>query len=280
MKYMKLGDFELTIVSDGTFWLDGGAMFGVVPKALWNRLNPADELNRIRLSLSCLLIKTPEHVVIVDTGIGGDFKERFLDLYGVERGDGLPGALHELGIAPEDIDYVINTHLHFDHCGGNTKKHGKTFIPTFSRARYIIQELEWDDAHHTNERTKASYMKRHFEPIEAASQLMLVDGDHEVIPGITVRHTNGHTRGHQSVLIESGGKKAMYLGDLIPTTAHIKIPYIMGYDLFPVDILKKKKEILDMAAREHWLLIFEHDPRVSFGYVQEQNGQMVFQRAD
>ena len=255
-------------------------MFGVVPKALWNRIAPADDLNRIKLSLSCLVIKTPEHTVIVDTGIGGDIKDRYRDLYRVERDVGLAEGLQEIGFAPEDVDYVINTHLHFDHCGGNTMKQGDAFVPAFRRAKYIIQELEWYDAHHTNERTKASYLKQQYEPIAVAGQLMLVDGDHEVIPGISVTRTNGHTRGHQSVLIESGGKKAMYLGDLIPTTAHIKIPYIMGYDLFPIDILKKKKEILGMAAREHWLLVFEHDPRVSFGFVEEQDGHMVFQRAD
>jgi glyoxylase-like metal-dependent hydrolase (beta-lactamase superfamily II) len=277
---MKLGTLKLHIVSDGTFWLDGGAMFGVVPKALWNRLNPADELNRIKLSLSCLLIKTPRYTVLVDTGLGEDLNERFLDQYRVMRGAGLFGGLQGLGISAEDIDFVINTHLHFDHCGGNTVKKGDTYVPAFPRARYIIQEREWYDAQHPNERTKASYLKQHFAPIEAAGQLVLVDGDHEVIPGITVKCTNGHTRGHQSVLIEDGGSKAMYLGDLIPTTSHIKIPYIMGYDLFPLDILVKKKEILAVAAKEQWLLIFEHDPRVPFGYVSEQDGKIVFKRTD
>jgi glyoxylase-like metal-dependent hydrolase (beta-lactamase superfamily II) len=277
---MKLHDFELTIVSDGTFWLDGGAMFGVVPKALWDRLNPADEHNRIKLSLSCLLIKTPRHTVLVDTGIGADLKDRFCDLYRIERDAGLLRGLGELGVMPDDIDYVINTHLHFDHCGGNTVKQGDAYIPVFKRAQYVIQEREWYDANHPNERTKASYLEQHFTPIEKAGQLMLVDGDHEVVRGITVKCTNGHTRGHQSVLIEANGMKAMYLGDLIPTTSHIKIPYIMGYDLYPLDIIAKKKEILDMAARENWLLIFEHDPKVSFGYVSEKEGKKVFRRAD
>lgn len=277
---MKLGDIELTIISDGTFWLDGGAMFGVVPKALWNRLNPADECNRIKLSLSCLLIKTPRHTVLVDTGIGTDLKERFCDLYRIERATGLVGGLRERGVAPEDIDFVINTHLHFDHCGGNTVKQGDAYVPVFPRAQYVIQEREWYDANHPNERTKASYLKQHFAPIKDAGQLMLVDGDHEVVQGIAVKCTNGHTRGHQSVLIEDNGRKAMYLGDLIPTTSHIKIPYIMGYDLYPLDILTKKKEILDMAVSEHWLLIFEHDPKVPFGYISEKEGKQVFRRAE
>jgi glyoxylase-like metal-dependent hydrolase (beta-lactamase superfamily II) len=272
---IDFGSCKLTIVSDGTFWLDGGAMFGVVPKVLWNRLNPADDFNRIKLSLNCLLIKTPTENILVDTGVGENIDDRFKEMYRVERDFGLIQSLEKIGIHPGDINFVINTHLHFDHCGGNTIKKAGKFEPTFPRAQYIIQKQEWLDATRPNERTKASYVGKNFIPLEEAGQLLLVDGEHEVTSGIKVIVTNGHTRGHQSVIIESDGKKAIYLGDLIPTTSHIKIPYIMGYDLYPLDIIEKKKEILNKAVQEHWLLIFEHDPKTPFAYLVEENGKIV-----
>ncbi len=272
---VKLGQFELSIVSDGKFWLDGGAMFGVVPKVMWDKLNPADDLNRIELGLNCLLIQTPDNKILVDTGIGEKLKERFKDIYRVERDFNLIEVLHRRGIEPGDIDKVINTHLHFDHCGGNTvKKEGKS-VPTFPNAQYIIQTQEWYDAIHPNERTKASYLKENFVPLEENAQLLLVDGEKEICKGVKVIVTNGHTQGHQSVLIESDGSKAIYFGDLIPTTSHIKIPYVMGYDLYPLDIIKKKKDILQTALNEHWLLIFEHDPDTLFAYIVEENGNQM-----
>lgn len=274
-KSVKLGQFELSIVSDGKFWLDGGTMFGVVPKVMWDKLNPADDLNRIELGLNCLLIQTPDNKILVDTGIGEKLKERFKDIYRVERDFSLIEVLHRRGIEPEDIDKVINTHLHFDHCGGNTVKKGGKSVPTFPNAQYIIQRQEWYDAIHPNERTKASYLKENFVPLEENAQLLLVDGEQEVSKGVKVIVTNGHTQGHQSVLIESNGSKAIYFGDLIPTTSHIKIPYVMGYDLFPLDIIKKKKDILQTALGEHWLLIFEHDPKTTFAYIVEENGNQV-----
>jgi glyoxylase-like metal-dependent hydrolase (beta-lactamase superfamily II) len=269
--------FKLSIVSGGTFWLDGGAMFGIVPKVLWNRLNPADEFNRIELSLNCLLIKTPTENILVDTGVGENLSDKFKELYRVERDFGLIKALEKIDVKPGDINFVINTHLHFDHCGGNTIKRAEKFLPTFPRAKYIIQKQEWLDATNPNERTKASYLKENFIPIEEAGQLLLVDDEHEVTTGIRVMVTNGHTRGHQSVVIESDGKKAFYCGDLIPTTSHIKIPYIMGYDLFPLEIMERKKEIIKKALQEHWLLIFEHDPKIPFAHLIEKNGKQVLE---
>jgi glyoxylase-like metal-dependent hydrolase (beta-lactamase superfamily II) len=274
---VKLGQFELSIVSDGKFWLDGGTMFGVVPKVMWDKLNPADDLNRIELGLNCLLIQTPDNKILVDTGIGEKLKERFKDIYRVERDFSLIEVLHRRGIEPEDIDKVINTHLHFDHCGGNTVKRGGKSVPTFPNAQYIIQRQEWYDATHPNERTKASYLKENFVPLEENAQLLLVEGEQEVSKGVKVIVTNGHTQGHQSVLIESDGSKAIYFGDLIPTTSHIKIPYVMGYDLYPLDVIKKKKDILQTALSEHWLLIFEHDPETTFAYIVEDNGKAILQ---
>lgn len=287
---MQFDKFKVSIASDGKFWLDGGAMFGIVPKTLWDKLNPADELNRIELGLNCLLIQTSEKNVLIDTGVGEKLGERFKGIYRVERDSGLTRSLEKYRLKPQDIDFVINTHLHFDHCGGNTischedsvaKCSGrpwsanKNIIPTFPNAKYIIQKQEWIDATNPNERTKASYLNENFIPIDEAGQLILIDGENEILPGIKAIVTNGHTRGHQSVLIESGDKKAIYLGDLIPTTSHIKIPYIMGYDLYPLDIVEKKKEILKQAMDEHWLLIFEHDPKIPFAYLVEEEGRPV-----
>jgi len=273
---MKLGKFEISIISDGLFWLDGGAMFGVVPKVLWNKLTPADELNRIKLALNCLLIKTPDKKIIVDTGIGDKLKDRFKEMYRIEREQGLLGALKNFGIRPEEIDFVINTHLHFDHCGGNTYKKDGDIVPTFPAAVYIIQKQEWDDALHPNERTRASYLSENFLPIEKTGQLKLVEGDYEVVPGIKAISTSGHTKGHQSVFIESEDKKAIYFGDLIPTASHIKIPYVMGYDLFPLEVIENKKRLLQKAEQEGWLLIFEHDPKKTFGYLEQKDGRPVF----
>ena len=274
---MKLGQFELSIISDGRFWLDGGTMFGVVPKVMWNKLIPVDELNRVELSLNCLLIETPEGNVLIDTGINDKLKDRFKEIYKMDRDITFVESLNRMGFKPENIDFVINTHLHFDHCGGNTIKKDGKLIPTFPNAKYIVQKQEWSDATDSNERTKASYLKENFMPVKESGQLMLVDGNYEVLPGIKMIMTNGHTKGHQSVLIESKGEKAIYLGDLIPTASHIKIPYIAAYDLFPLAVVEKKKEILEQAIKEKWLLIFEHDPDVVFAYVIEESGKAVLQ---
>jgi glyoxylase-like metal-dependent hydrolase (beta-lactamase superfamily II) len=289
---MKFGKFNLFIISDGQFWLDGGAMFGIVPKILWNKLNPADEMNRIELGLNCLLIQSPENNILVDTGLGKKIDEKFKEMYRVEKESNLIEGLKKIGLNPEDVDFVINTHLHFDHCGGNTifshrdsvaKCSGrpwsanKNIIPTFPKAKYVIQRQEWQDAINPNERTKASYLKENFIPLEENNQLLLVEGAYEVIKGVKVIVTNGHTQGHQSVLIESDRSKAIYFGDLIPTTSHIKIPYVMGYDLYPLDLIKRKEDILKRALSEHWLLIFEHDPEVVFAYVIEENGKAILQ---
>lgn len=280
---MKLGNFELTVLSDGTFSLDGGAMFGVVPKPLWNKLNPADEANRIKLGLNCLLIQIESKNVLVDTGIGNKFDEKFKKMFNVNKTNDLISSLRDKGLNIEDIDIVINTHLHFDHCGGNTRSviaspdehrdeaiSNRKIVPSFPNAEYIVQKREWEDAINPNERTRVSYLKENLIPIQEAGLLKLIDGGTEILPGIKTIVTGGHTAGHQSVLIESNNKRALYLGDLIPTTAHIKVPYVMGYDLYPLDTIDKKREILEKVLKEHWLLIFEHDPKIKMGYLEEE----------
>jgi len=273
---MRFGDIELFSLSDGIMRLDGGAMFGVVPRVFWEKTNPADELNRIAIGVNPLLLKADGVNILVDTGNGDKFSEKLLKIYGIEREPTLLKSLSDADLRPEDIEIVINTHLHFDHCGGNTlvDASGK-LMPTFPNARYIVQKMEWEDATRLNELTKGSYLPENFIPLMQAGRIELVDGDKEVYPGVTVVHTPGHNRGHQSVKIESDGKTAFYLGDMIPTAAHVPLPYIMGYDLYPLELLEVKRRILREALEGRWLMIFEHDPKVRMGYLREGNGKLT-----
>ncbi len=297
---MKFGKFELIPVSDGSFSLDGGTMFGVVPRVLWEKIYKPDELNRIEIPLNCLLLKSDGTNILIDTGIGNKLDEKFREIYSVKQGRNLEGELRRLGLQPEDIDFVVNTHLHFDHCGWNTisfssiqlnnndvqsgveadKTIDDKAIPAFPNAKYVIQNQEWFDATHPNERTRASYFKENFLPLKAYGQLLLVEGEYELIPGIKVVNTIGHTKGHQSVMIESDGKKAVYWGDFMPTTAHIRIPYMTSFDLYPLELIELKKKMLKQAIDEHWLMIFEHDPKVIFAYLEEENGKQVLKPAE
>lgn len=272
---MKFGDVELFVVSDGNFWLDGGSMFGVVPKVLWNKLVPSDEDNRIRLALNCLLIRTADMNVLIDTGIGDKFDKKLMEIYKTERDTNLLSSLTNLGLQPPDIDIVINTHLHFDHCGGNTLEENGKYSPTFPRAKYVIQQKEWYAALNTDEKTQSSYRRSDFIPLEETGQLTLVDGEYEIARGVMVLLTDGHTRGHQSVLIKSNAQRVLYLGDLIPTTYHLKISYMTSYDQYPVALAACKKEIIKKAVENNWLLVFEHDPNITFAYLTEEGGKQV-----
>ena len=267
---MNFGRFHIYPVTDGRFRLDGGAMFGVVPRVLWETCCPADEQHRIPLSLTCLLIQAQGKNILVDTGLGFKHDEKFRRMFAVEQTPSLLDSLGTLGLSPDDIHLVINTHLHFDHAGGNThlNEEGMT-IPTFRKASYLVQRGEFEDAMRANERTKASYRQENFTPVLENHQWEMVDGDTECLPGVSVIVTPGHTRHHQSVKIESEGKIALFLGDCIPTVSHLPLPYIMGYDLFPLQTLETKRWILDCAYDEGWLLIFEHDPRIEMGYVNK-----------
>lgn len=276
---MKLGAFEIYPVTDGRFRLDGGAMFGVVPKTLWQKCCPADELNRIPLSLTCLLIKAQGKHVLVDTGLGDKEDEKFYSMFAVERTPTLQQSLKHLGLSRDDIHLVVNTHLHFDHAGGNTAADGSSAVtPAFPKATYYVQQGEYEDAIQANERTRASYRRDNFTPVADANQWAFLQGDTELLPGVTAVVTTGHTRCHQSVKLESEGRVAFFLGDLIPTVSHLPLPYIMGYDLNPVQTLDSKRRVLDRACEEQWLLIFEHDPLVQAGYVSKNvDGKYVLQ---
>lgn len=254
-------------------------MFGVVPKVLWERCCAADELNRIPLSLTCLLIRAHGRNILVDTGLGSKEDPRFKEMFAVDRAISLEQSLKRLSLSRTDIDLVINTHLHFDHAGGNTMDNGSgTLVPAFPKARYAVQRGEYEDALQANERTKASYRAANFMPITDADRWDLLDGNSELLPGITSMVTQGHTRYHQSIKIESEGQTAFYLGDLIPTVCHLPLPYIMGYDLSPIQTLETKRWVLDRAFEEQWLLLFEHDPIVQAGHVRrDTTGKYVLE---
>ena len=276
---MKLGAFEIFGVTDGRFRLDGGAMFGVVPKALWQKCCPADELNRIPLNLNCLVIQAHGKNVLVDTGLGDKENAKFQSMFAVERTPSLRDSLRRHGLAPEDIHLVINTHLHFDHAGGNTVMNGNgTLRAAFPNATYYVQQGEYEDALMANERTKASYRRDNFTPVAQLNQWEFLRGDTELLPGVTTVVTAGHTRFHQSVKVESEGRTAFFLGDLIPTVSHLPLPYIMGYDLDPVRTLDTKRWVLDRAFEEDWLLLFEHDPLIQAGHVRKDtDGRYVLE---
>lgn len=279
---MKLGAFDIYPVTDGRFRLDGGAMFGVVPKALWQQCCPADELNRIPLSLTCLLIRAHGKNVLVDTGLGDKEDTKFQSMFAVERMPTLQESLRQHGLSRDDIHMVINTHLHFDHAGGNTvTNRSRELLPAFPKATYYVQRGEYEDAMQANERTRASYRRDNFTPLAQVNQWAFLDGDRELMPGMTAVVTSGHTRWHQSVKIESEGRVAFFLGDLIPTVAHLPLPYIMGYDLDPVQTLDSKRWVLERAFKEQWLLVFEHDPQVQAGHVSRNaDGKYVFREVN
>jgi glyoxylase-like metal-dependent hydrolase (beta-lactamase superfamily II) len=278
---LRLGDYDIYGLRDGFFYLDGGAMFGVVPKTLWEKKCPADAQNRIRLALNSLLIKTPAALVLVETGIGSKLDRKFQDIYCLEQNPGLLGSLARLGFAPEEIDFVINTHLHFDHCGGNTIRDEKgAVVPAFPRARYIIQKGEWEWAMNPHEREKGSYQAENFRPLADFGLLRLVDGDAPVTEGVEVMLAPGHTARHQCVKVVSGGKTLVYLGDLVPTSAHIGLAYGMSYDLHPLENLENKRKLYSQAVAEDWILAFVHDPVRYFGRVGKVNQKFEFRPLD
>ncbi len=276
---LTIGPYRVHFVSGGRFRLDGGAMFGVVPKVLWDRVAPADERNRIRMAMNCLLIEGDGKRVLVDTGVGRKTDARFRDIFAVERPEALLEELAALGLSPGDIGTVACTHLHFDHCGGNTARGPDGVVaPTFPNAHYLVRRQEWHDAHHANERNRASYLPENYDPVEKAGQLLLHDGDLEVLPGVWMRNLPGHTRGHQGVFFDIPGERALYMVDLTPTVAHLPLPYVMGYDLEPVVTLETKRAILRDATREGWLLLFEHDPDLRAVRVSGNEQKVAFEK--
>jgi glyoxylase-like metal-dependent hydrolase (beta-lactamase superfamily II) len=269
----RIGSFTVHAIQAGGQKLDGGAMFGVVPKPLWERRIPADERNRIQLGMRCLLIEHDIGLVLIDNGAGNKENAKFYEIYGVEnRGESgatrIEEGLKQLGHSPSDIAMVIDTHLHFDHAGGNTRKNGEAIEIAFPNAKYVVQAGEYHYATHTNERTAGSYFGHNFVPIMEAGRFDLVDGEREIIRGVRLIPTPGHTPHHQGVLIDGGNDCGFFLADLSPTAAHVPLPWIMGYDVEPLRTLETKRTIWKRALDENWLLIFEHDAVTPWGRLE------------
>lgn len=274
-----LGSFELVTMSDGFFHLDGGAMFGVVPRALWEKRLPPDDANRIPLGMRPLIVRTEKKTMIVDAGCGDKMDAKSAQIYKLDRRYHLDHSLAEAGLSAEDIDIVVASHLHFDHVGGFTAigKDG-SLVPRFPKARYIAHRAEWEDATHPHERNRASYLQENFVPLKDAGVLTLVDDEAEIVPGVRYRRSGGHTAHHQVVMIESGGRTAVFAADMYPTSVHIPDPWIMGYDLYPMDTLAFKRDFAKEAIEKDYLLFFEHDPSMAAGYLREKNGRRYVER--
>ncbi|CAN5835824.1 MBL fold metallo-hydrolase [soil metagenome] len=267
-----IGSFELTPLLDGYFRLDGGAMFGVVPKPLWSRRAPADDRNRITLGLRPLLVQGGKRTMIIDAGIGDKMDPKRVEIYGIDRTRHLEHSLADAGSSAESIEIVLASHLHFDHAGGFTVQDADGKLrPRFRKARYVARTAEWVDATRPHERNRASYLQEDFVPLHEAGVLDLVAGDDEIMPGVRVRRSGGHTMHHQVVMIESAATTAVFAADMIPTTAHIDVPWIMGYDLYPMDTLAFKRTFIREAIDREYLIFFEHDPRVAAGYIREKD---------
>ncbi|HEX4845984.1 MAG TPA: MBL fold metallo-hydrolase [Geothrix sp.] len=269
---MQFGPWDVQIVSGGTFRLDGGAMFGTVPKVVWNKLYPADEENQILMATNCLLIRGQvdgkKHVILVDNGNGDKESDEFMARFKFEGRGVLDAGLAKHSVKPEDITLCILTHLHFDHAGGSTRfdAEGRT-VPSFPNARYVVQAKDLADAKHPHLRVKASYLPQNWEPLEAAGLLDTVDGTTEILPGISVRPAPGHIEGLQNVVVEGGGHRLVYLADLIPTARHIQPAWCMGYDLDVVTCVNERQKLLDEVTGTGAICIFEHDPDIPAGTV-------------
>jgi glyoxylase-like metal-dependent hydrolase (beta-lactamase superfamily II) len=304
MHHLTLGDFELSVFSDGTYPLDGGAFFGVVPKVMWSRKVTADDKNYVTAGLNSLLIRTGKQTVLVETGMGNKLSERMIKFYGQPAK--LMDNLKAGGVSPEDVDIVINSHLHFDHCGWNTvrDKNGK-IVPTFPRAKYYAPEGEWQYARRPSERDVISYLPENYDPLVESGQMTLLKGGEEIVPGISVKIFPGHTAHMQAVIIrgdvgkgttsvvplEGRAKRALapegststtacYISDLMPTTAHIDLTWGMAFDLYPLQTIESKKEYHARAMPEKWLTVFTHDPKTPWAYVEkDETGKMVAREA-
>jgi glyoxylase-like metal-dependent hydrolase (beta-lactamase superfamily II) len=279
MHSLRLGDFELSIFPDGTYPLDGGAFFGVVPKVMWSRKVAADEKNYVTAGLNSLVIRTDSprgrQTILVETGMGNKLSSRMAKFYGqpAQLLDNLAAG----GIAPEDVDIVINSHLHFDHCGWNTvrDRDGK-FVATFPRAKYYAPEGEWQYARHPSERDAISYISENYDPLVESGQMTLLKGGEEIVPGISVKTFPGHTMHMQAVMVQSQRRTACYISDLIPTTAHIDLTWGMGFDLYPLQTIESKKHYYAQAVPEKWLTVFTHDANTPWAYVEKDDlGKMV-----
>lgn len=265
---ITIGDFELHAVTDGTYVADGGAFFGVVPKVLWQRKVQADDLNRITVSCNSVLVRTGKQNVLIETGIGNKLAEKTKSFYLPQQK--LLDSLHAAGLAPEDVDVVINSHLHFDHCGWNTVYKNGTAVATFPKAKYYAPKGEWEHGSRQLERDRVSYISANYDPLIRSGQMTLLDGDHEILPGISVAVYPGHTRHMWAVVVHSGGQTACYISDLLPTRWHLEPSWVMAYDLFPLETIENRKKYYEQAIPAQWLTMFTHDPDVPWAYIRRE----------
>jgi len=273
---MQFGDYRVEIIPDTEFRLDGGAMFGVVPRTLWSRVCPPDEQNRIRMNMNCVFIDTGKERILIETGIGEKWSAKHTEMFGITRERSLPESLQALaGTSAESITIVINTHLHFDHCGGNTILNGDGFaVPAFPNARYFISKAELEHAEAPSERDRASYLPENWRPMLARGQLELKDADYEMVDGLRLETYPGHNRSMQCWRLERGGQTLFGFADLVPMRAHVPFAWIMGFDLYPVETLAVKKKLLPQAAREGWSCLFYHDPDEPLCKLIEDEGKL------
>lgn len=270
-----LGNASLTMVNGGDIRLDGGAMHGVVPKTMWSKLVSCDEHNRCTYTTNCLLVELHGRRVLVEAGNGDKFPARMKEIFGIDHDRSVSVALAEIGVEPDSIDVVVLTHLHFDHVGGCTRRAGAAVEPVFRRARHVVQRAELDAALHPHERNRASYLDENLGPLLEAGLVDAVDGEVEVTPGVRVLPTPGHSRGHQSVLIDGGGERALFLGDVVPTSVHVRLPWTMAYDLDVEATLASKRGLYQRALAEDWLVLFGHDRRHGAHLARDARGEVV-----
>ena len=273
-----LGDLELITLSDGFLSLDGGAMFGVVPRTLWEKRLPPDDANRIPLGMRPLIVRDGRQTLIIDAGCGDKMDAKSAQIYKLDRRYHLDHSLAAAGLTAADIDIVLASHLHFDHVGGFTAIENGRVVPRFPNARYVAHRAEWEDATHPHDRNRASYLQENFVPLQDAGVLTLVDDEAEIIPGVRYRRSGGHTAHHQVVMIQSGGRTAVFTADMYPTSVHVPDPWLMGYDLYPMDTLAFKQRFAVEAIEKEYLLFFEHDPSMAAGYLREKSGKRFVER--
>ena len=275
---MRLGSFELTIVSDGTYFLDGGNFFGIIPKALWQKRAQPDELNRLIVGLNSVLLRAADKTVLIETGIGNKLSDKMARNFSPQAK--LLGNLRAAECEPEQVDIVLNSHLHFDHCGWNTVRYGGKIVPTFPNARYYAPRGEWEVGKLQRERDAVSYISDNYDPLISSGQMKLVDGGETILPGISVENCPGHTRSMMAIHIESEGERACYISDLIPTTNHLDLTWGMSFDLYPLETIENKKRLYARAIPEKWLVIFTHDPKIPMAYVERTpEGRLTYKPA-
>ena len=272
---MKIGKYKLTTVQSGLFSLDGGAMFGIIPKPLWEKTNPADELNRIKLSTRNLLLISDDKKILIDTGMGNKWDDKSKNIYNIDPKLDLELALEQNGIKSDEITDILLTHLHFDHTGGSTKVENGKLVPSFPNAKYYVQKKNFEWGRNPTERDKGSYIKDNFEPLVKEGVLNLIDGEIDFDDNISFRVINGHTFSQQMIKISDSLNTVLYVADLLPFVSQIKIPYVMGYDLQPLVTVEEKKKYLKLAAEENWKLYFGHDPDYAIATVKHSEKGII-----